>query len=213
MSGIVYYVIDLETNGLKINYHEVNEVSIIRCADRVQLTQFIKCESPERSSIDALAVTNKTMADLEIGSSKEVAVERINEFLNKDGLTPNHRCLIGHNVSFDRRFIFAMYESVGKSFESSLWLDTMALTRQYAKQAGIIKPKVNLQASCDLVGIKKISAKHASKVDSRNTYLLWKSLVEDKKIDYLPFIKTAQHIISAPIADEEGNFDPSLLDV
>jgi DNA polymerase III epsilon subunit-like protein len=214
MSGLQYYIVDCETNGIKQNYHEINEISLIRCSDRMQMTLFIKCQYPERSSFDALQVCKKTLADLDKGISKEEAITKIDRFLNQDGLTSAHRCIIGHNVSFDRRFVCAMYESVKKTFECDLYLCTMALTRAYAKQMGIIKPKVNLQASCDLVGIKKIAAAHASKVDSRNTYLLWQNLVEEKKVDYLPLIKTAQHTLKTNSSnDEEEGLDPSLLDL
>ena len=213
--SINYYVIDLETNGIKAGYHTTNEVSIIRCLDKVQLTEFIRCETPERSSWDAMAITKKTLADLDKGISKEEAVEKINKFLNEDGLTPAHRCFIGHNVSFDRRFIHALYESVGQKFESNLWLCTMALTKQYAKQIGLVKPKVNLHASCDMLEINKISTAHASKVDSRNTYLLYKKLVDEKKIDYLPFIKTAPHNFNSSNMsdDDDERLDASLLDI
>lgn len=214
MSGLSFYILDVETNGLKSGYHTINEVSIIRCHDRVQLTEFIKCETPERSSFDALQITKKTLADLAKGISKEDAVEKIEKFFAEDGLTPAHRCIVGHNVQFDRKFLHALYESVGKTFGSHLWLCTMALTKQYAKEIGMIRPKVNLHASCDIVGIKKISSAHASKVDSRNTYLLWKNLVEDKKIDYLPLIKTAPHETKQVLQQqEEEGLDPDLLDL
>lgn len=210
--SLAYYIIDTETNGLSVLDHEVNEISIIRCKDRMQLTEFIKCESPEKSNFDALAITGKTLADLDKGNAKEIAIEKVDHFINEDGLTPAHRCFVAHNYAFDKRFIHALYDKVGKICPVNLWLCTMALTRHYAKNTlGIAKPKVNLHASLDLLGIKKISEAHASKVDSRNSYLLWKNLIEDKKIDYLPFIKTAVHE-SAILQDEEQGLDPSLLD-
>jgi DNA polymerase III subunit alpha, Gram-positive type len=218
MSGIEYWVIDLETSGLSPIYHEVTEVSIIRCKDRVQLTQFVKCEYPERANVDALMVTNKTLADLLKGDDKEVVVDKIDHFLNGDGLTPAHRCFVAHNWTFDKKFLHALYEKVGKKCPVDLWMCTMAMTRQYAKKLGMVKPKVNLHASCDLVGVKKLSAAHASKVDSRNTYLLWKNLIEDKKIDYLQFIKTASHDYIDPVTalaalDDDGQgLDPTLLE-
>jgi DNA polymerase III epsilon subunit-like protein len=218
--GLQYYTVDTETNGIRSGFHEINEISIIRHTDRVQLTLFIKTENPERSSFDALSITKKTLADLEKGISKEEAILKIDKFINEDGLTSAHRCFVGHNVQFDRKFVFAMYEAVGKVFGGELWLDTMALTRQFIKESGIAeeyktkglpKPKVNLHACLDLLQIKKLSEAHASKVDSRNTYLLWKNLVEEKKIDYLPFIKTATHVITTK-SDEEQGLDPDLLD-
>jgi DNA polymerase III epsilon subunit-like protein len=208
---IKYYIIDTETTGLRVNYHEVNEISIIRCDDRVQLTKFIKCEFPERANFDALAITNKTMADLEKGDSKEAVIESVDKFLAEDNLTPGHRCFIAHNWTFDKRFIHDLYAKVGKQCPVNMWLCTMALTKEYAKKTGLVKPKVNLHAACDILGIKKISSAHASKVDSRNTYLLWKSLTEDKKVDYLPFIKTAVHSTSS--SDDGEGLDPDLLDL
>jgi DNA polymerase III epsilon subunit-like protein len=209
-----YYVIDTETTGLKQNYHEMTEVGIIRCTDRVQLWRQIKCVYPERANFDALAITKKTLADLELGHERELVVDECEKFFAEDGATPAHRCIVAHNAPFDRKFLHALWEQCGREFPAHLWLDTMSLTREFAKKNGIVKPKVNLHASCDLVGIKKLSDAHNAKVDSRNTYLLHRSLVEDKKVDYLPFIKTAIHTMAAvPSVDDDGGLDPSLLDI
>ena len=224
MSGIKYYVIDTETTGLKANYHECTEIGIIRCTDRVQLWRQIKCIYPERANFDALAITKKTMSDLERGWEPGALVEECDKFFAEDGLTPAHRCIIAHNAPFDRKFLHALWEQMGKEFPAHLWLDTMSLTREYVKISGIEaemkkkglgKPKVNLHASCDHVGIKKISEAHNAKVDSRNTYLLHRSLVEDKKVNYLPFIKTAVHTVNVnPVTDDDGvGLDPALLDI
>jgi DNA polymerase III epsilon subunit-like protein len=211
MSGLKYYCIDTETTGLSTAQHEINEYSIIRCDDRVQLTTFIKCETPWTASYDSLRITGKTMADLDTGDSKEIAIEKLNKFISEDGLTPAHRCFIMHNVGFDRRFIHKLYEKVGQTCPVSLYLCTMAMTRAWAKKAGYVKPKVNLNASCDLVGIKKVAGSHQSKMDTRNTYLLYRDLVEVKKFDYLPFIKNLPH---NPIVNPEDEpLDPDLLDV
>lgn len=210
--SIQYYVIDTETTGLKSDYHEMTEVGIIRVTDRVQLWRQIKCVYPERANFDALAITKKTMADLERGWDKEKVVEECEKFFIEDGLTPAHRCVVAHNAPFDRKFLHALWASCGKEFPAHLWLDTMSLTREWAKKNGILKPKVNLHASCDLLGVKKISEAHNAKVDSRNTFLLHRNLVEEKKVDYLPFIKTAIHTVTTNPNDADGGLDPALLD-
>lgn len=214
MSGLHYYVIDTETTGLKAGYHEMTEIGIIRCADRVQLWRQIMCEYPERANFDALAITKKTLADLSNGHNAESVVTECDNFFAEDGAQPAGRVIIAHNCPFDRKFLHALWEKYGKVFPAHLWLDTMSLTREYAKKQGIVKPKVNLHASCDLVGIKKISEAHNAKVDSRNTFLLHRNLVEEKNVDVLPFIKTAIHTVNQPVvsSDDEG-LDPSLLDL
>lgn len=213
MSGITYYCIDTETNGIKSGFHEMTEIGVIKASNYVQLWKKIKCDYPERSSWDALKITGKTMADLAIGETKEDIVNLTNKFLNEDGLTPAHRCIIAHNAAFDRRFLHALWESVGKEFPASLWLDTIALTSEFIKKSdpktlNITKTATGkisktLHAACDLVGIKKIAEAHNARVDSRNTILLWKALVETHKIDYIPHIKTFVHSIATQQSVDE----------
>lgn len=194
MSGINYYVVDTETTGLSVANHEIVEISIIRCSDKVQITRQIIAEFPERASLDALAITKKSMADLAIGKSKEEVVEECEKFFEQDGSSVESRCIIAHNYSFDQRFLHALWSKCGKVFPANMWADTIALTKLAAKQQGIIKPKTNLEAACDLFGIKKTATFHNAKMDTRNTFFLWKKLTEELKVDYLPLIKTIPHI-------------------
>jgi DNA polymerase III alpha subunit (gram-positive type) len=208
MSGLHYYVVDTETTGLSAKYHEMTEIGIIRCIDRVQLHRNIKCTYPERANFDALKITNKTMADLEKGHEKSAVVAECNKFFAEDGASPAHRVIVAHNASFDRRFIHALYESVGEEFPAHLWLDTIALVKDYAKKIGLNKPKegFGLHSACDIIGIRKFSDAHNAKVDSRNCFLLHRNLTEEKKVNYLPFIKTAIHSI------QSEDIDMSILD-
>lgn len=222
--SLLYYVIDTETTGLKANYNEMTEIGIIRCTDRVQLWRQIKCEYPERANFDALAITKKTMADLERGHLNSAVVEECDKFFAEDGATPGHRCIVAHNAPFDRKFLHALWEQNGKQFPANLWLDTVSLTKEFLKKVdnstlNITKTatgrvSTQLHACCDIAGIKKISEAHNAKVDSRNTYLLWRNLVEEKKVDYFPFIKTEVHtLVAPPSTDDDEGLDPSLLDL
>jgi DNA polymerase III epsilon subunit-like protein len=217
---LYYYVIDTETTGLKANYHEMTEIGIIRCSDRVQIHRLIKCDYPERANFDALAITKKTMADLEKGYDKNYVVEECIKFFEEDGGTPAHRCIIAHNANFDKKFLHALWAQNGKKFPANLWLDTMSMTKEYIKmigldvehkEKGLPKPKVNLHAACDIAKIKKFADAHNAKVDSRNTYLLYKSLI-DKNVNHLPLIKTDVHGFDSSSEVEEGGLDPDLLD-
>ncbi len=213
MAGIHYYIIDTETTGLKAGFNEMTEIGIIRCSDRVQLHKKIRCEHPERANYDALKITGKTMADIVIGDSKEAAVAASEKFMMEDGQEPVARCIIAHNATFDRRFLQALWESVGKEFPAALWLDTIGLFNEHIKKAdtsqmnfektatGRISTK--LHACCDALGVKKLSAAHNAKVDSRNTYLLWMKL-QELQVDHLPLIKTDIHSIKK---DEELDFN------
>lgn len=190
--SIQYYILDTETTGTG-NQHEVVEISIIRCSDKVQMTRFIRAEFPERASLDALAVNNKSLEDLNNGISKEEAVKDIEGFFNLDGVGPESRCIVAHNAPFDQRFLHNLWTKCNKTFPADMFLDTMQLTRLAAKKNGIIKPKVNLAAACEMFQIKKTGQLHNSKNDTRATYFLWKKLTEEMNIDYIPNIKIIPH--------------------
>lgn len=206
MTSLQYYVIDTETTGLSSKYHEMTEIGIIRSKDRVQIHRNIKCLYPERASFDALEITGKTLDDLNHGYDKAQVVAECNKFFAEDETSPAHRVIVAHNAPFDRRFLQALWANVDQEFPAHLWLDTVSLAKSYAKQAGITKRGFGLHAACDLAGIKKFSEAHNAKVDSRNCYLLYKNLVEDKNVNYLPLIKTAVHIL------QKEDIDMSILE-
>lgn len=223
--SLLYYVIDTETTGLKAGYNEMTEIGIIRYTDRVQLWRQIKCEYPERANFDALKITKKTMADLDKGHENDKVVEECERFFAEDGATPGHRVIVAHNAPFDRRFLHALWERNGKQFPANIWLDTIAMTKKYIEtvdpstipivKTATGKTSTQLHACCDMVGIKKISEAHNAKVDSRNTYLLFRNLLEEKKVDHLRMLKTEVHALKAPPPpgdDNEGGLDPALLD-
>lgn len=206
MSEIQYYVLDTETTGLSPALHEINEYSIIRCKDKTNLFKKVKCERPESASLDALRITRKTIEDLKEGLSKKEACERLVKFFEEDNTNPNSRCIVGHNIAFDRKFLFALFDECDMEFPANLWMDTMSMTKQLYKKAGLTKKSAKLADSCDFMKINKINDAHQSKVDSRNTYFLWKALMATD-IDYIKFIKTQKHR-----AEEENKYDFDISD-
>jgi DNA polymerase III epsilon subunit-like protein len=221
MSGLSYYVADIETTGLNSkNFHEITEVSFIRATDRVQLFREVRCEHPENANYDALKITGKTLADLNNGISKEAMIDEVNRFLVLDGSTPMATCIVGHNISFDRRFLFAYWERQGKKFPAYCWLDTQMMVKQYLKQTDTSalkltktatgKTSTTLTACCEMLGVKKYVAAHNAQADTRNTYFLWKTLTEECGIDHLPFIKTNIHRFEGePETPNAIDFDPN----
>lgn len=190
--GLQYYIIDTETTGLNPAWHEMIEISIIRCSDKHQLTRHIIADYPERADLRALLICKKTKYDLYRGENKLAVVEKCEQFWNEDGLTPEHRCLIAHNASFDKRFCHALWEKVGKQFPVTCWLDTVKYIKTWAKKIGSTQKSFKLAAALDFAGITPLPGAHASGVDARNTYLLWKTAM-DKGINHLSSIKRYPH--------------------
>jgi DNA polymerase III subunit epsilon len=192
MSDINYLVIDTETTGLATGFHDLVEISIIRFHDRMQMTRIIKAKNPKNASFDALVITGKKMSDLYKGIECEQMINEVNEFIESDGLTPAHRCIVAHNASFDRRFLHHTWDAHNKSFPANLWLDTLAICRKIVKRQGLIKPSLKLNDICDRFGIQKFAGQHSAAGDSRNTYMLLKQFMDNKE-DYIELIKSIPH--------------------
>lgn len=208
-----YYILDLETTGLNSTFHEVCEISVIRAADKVQLTKMVRCERPEDASFDALQMLNKTISDLRAGFDKEQVVKEVNNFMALDGGDTASRCIVGHNiVKFDKRFLHEMWASVGSTFPADLYLDTMDLTKQFIKLYNPEVPSLHktasgrtstkLHSALYLTGTTVITNQmHTAKSDTRNTFMLWKKMVDDHKMDYLPHIKSFPHATKLALED------------
>lgn len=197
MPDIIYYCTDVESTGLSSQKHETVQISIIRCTDRHQLSKYIIAEHPETASPEALKITGKTYADLLKGDRKEDVVDFCHSFFEQDGLTPEHRCIVGHNVHrFDMRFLHTLWSKVGKEFPANLWLDTIPFTKAYAKKFGISSPGgFNLRASLDLVNIEVKHELHNALIDTQYNYRLWKKLMESG-VDYVNHMKRKPHILN-----------------
>lgn len=202
--GLAFYILDTETTGLKVGEQEIVEISIIRCSDKHQLTRTIRALKPKNASYDALMITGKTMKDLQKGITQQEAIQDVDQFLQQDGLTPAHRCIVAHNASFDRRFLHYLWEDHSKPFLADLWLDTIPFAKRLAVEMGQPKAKVKLDAAMDLFGLKKYGGMHTAKGDSRNTYLLWKHLM-DSKIEYIDLIKQIPHRKFDEVSEDDLN--------
>jgi DNA polymerase III epsilon subunit-like protein len=192
MPGIIHYLVDTEETGLQTGFHDLVEISLIRFDDRVQMTRIVKAKNPKNASFDALRITGKKMSDLYKGIECEQMINEVNEFLESDGLSPQHRCIVAHNASFDRRFIHHTWDAHNKTFPANLWLDTLALCRKITKRNGLIKPSLKLNDVCDLFGIKKFANAHSAAGDARNTFMLFKKFIDDNE-GFIDLIKSIPH--------------------
>lgn len=180
MADINYYILDTETTGTRNGYHEVTQISICRCTDKLQLNKFIRPLYPERTDPRALQYTGRTMADLDKGDTKLEVVNSCNKLFEMDGSTPEGRCIVGHNVwAFDKRFVHQLWEDVGMNFPASLWFDTLTFTRKYIKERGMIKQAASLDNALRLLGgLPKIGS-HDAKIDVQNNYSLFELIKKE----------------------------------
>jgi DNA polymerase III epsilon subunit-like protein len=198
---IIYYVLDTETTGLKAGYHEVNQISVLRLDDGEQITVDIAVEHPSRASQEALNVQGKSRLEICSGIRPAQAVDRVSKFLEGDEHTPAHRCIVGHNVQFDRKFCWQMWDDAQRIFPADLWLCTKTFAQRYAKKTGPQKiaqaqnqpkAKFGLNMFMGGVGLVPKEGAHSAEVDVKNTATLLQFLW-DSKMDYVSLIKRMPH--------------------
>lgn len=192
--GILFYILDTEVTGLAVDVHEINQLSVRRVEDGEQLNLQIKVKKPHVYNPQALEVQGITPGDLRIGVSIEEAIESVDLFLNEDGKTKAHRCIIAHNAPFDRKFVHKAWGNLDKEFPADLWMCTQSFGKRYVKKhggdkiakaqldAGIdikkdkdgkLKPKFGLNNLLVGVGIQPKAGAHQASVDVENTQVLY----------------------------------------
>ena len=199
-----YFVVDTETTGFDPNYHEIIEISIIDCTSLKQISRNIKAEYPERSNLQSLQIIGKTKFDIIKGNNQIDVINEVENFLTRDGLTPEHRCMIAHQANFDRNFLFSLWKKHKKEFPVSCWLDTKALAKLWFKKKGILKPKLTLKSALTLTSSPLYDGEHNAISDVRNTFIFWKESLE-QNLDYIDLIKRIPHSLNENIKEEDEN--------
>jgi DNA polymerase III epsilon subunit-like protein len=187
--ALKWMILDLETTGFSEKQNEITQISIIRCEDRVQFSRYIKPKYPERCSRQALEATGRTMEDLQKGEDISIVAKEVNEWIQQDGLTAEHRCCVIHSKrGFDRMFIHSAWSDLGLEFPIRIWFDTETATKDYFKSKGMVKESVRLSNAIEKCGITVKGKMHNAVTDARATYKLHKHLIENG-IDHLKYIK------------------------
>jgi DNA polymerase III epsilon subunit-like protein len=173
----------------------------MRVIDQEQISLTIKVRNPNSFSPEALEIQGILPDDLLKGVPIEDAIETIETFLNEDGKTAAHRCIIAHNAPFDRKFIHRAWDSCNKDFPADLWMCTMAFAKAYVKQFGgekvakaqldkgvnvtqdkfgNLKPKFGLNNFLLGVGLQPKDGAHHAEIDVQNTKVLHDWLMASK---------------------------------
>jgi DNA polymerase III epsilon subunit-like protein len=214
--GIEYFVLDTETTGLKANWNSVNQISVIHEGTGQQITINIKVKHPERASQEALAVQQITYADLKRGIPSEEAVKKVSEFISSWGATPNHRCTVCHNASFDRKFCHQEWLDANEIYPGNLWLCTKKFAQAYVKKhnlqekvaraqqnANPLKPKFGLNDFLNGIGITPKIGAHSAEVDTQNTLDLFHFL-QNSNTEYISLIENIPHEFGKISAGEDS---------
>lgn len=190
-----YFIIDLETNGLKTDFHEITEISILRCEDMVQKVWLLNIHNPKNTNKEAFYITGQDLNKiLRRRIYLEDIIEEVDSFINEDGEEPDGRVGIAHNCSFDRRQLESNWSRLNRVFPINYWLDSKEIARKYIKMNKMGKQSIALSKLLDLFNIKSESNHHSAEVDVRNTFRLWKYL-EKRGMKNIEFTKLSPTLI------------------
>lgn len=202
------YIVDLETNGLILGYHEITEVSILRCEDMVQRVWLLNIRHPKRSQEQAITKTGQNL--YKISQRKkyiEDVIPEINAFIKEDGQEPDGRVMIAHNVSFDRTRMELIWENFKHSFPISYFADSKEMARKYIKNhLKLGRQSIALDRLLPLFDIPHETNFHSAEVDVRNTFRLYKFL-EKRNIKLSEFTKLSPKLINDDMKKLKKKYD------
>ena len=211
---IHYYCLDTETTGLNCETNEINQISVMRVADKKQISLQIKVKKPHIYSPQALEVQGITPDDLKKGIKIEEAIDALGKFFDEDGQTQAHRCIVAHNAPFDRKFVHKAWDGCSKEFPADLWICTQSFAKRHVAKHrngekiaeaqvkfgvdikrdkfGALKPKFGLNNFMVGVGLTPKIGAHSAEVDVQNTVSLYNWLM-NSNTEHVSLIERRPH--------------------
>ncbi len=153
-----YIVLDLETTGLHPHQSAITEIAAIKFDGNQVLDSFHTLINPQRTISAGITrltgITNAMVADAPF--IQEV-MPLFQDFLQGD-------IIVGHNVSFDFRFLNHYHYLSFQEYLNNETICTMKLARRYLSSL----PNKKLMTVCEYLGIENSQA-HRAMSDARAT--------------------------------------------
>lgn len=119
-----YTIMDLETTGLSFEYDEIIEVALLKVQDGKVVDSFSSlCKPTFEISDFVIGLTGITNEMLATAPPIMKFINDITDFIGED-------IVVGHNVSFDMKFIFKACEKFSKKSFQNRYVDTMRIFRK-----------------------------------------------------------------------------------
>jgi DNA polymerase III epsilon subunit-like protein len=188
MEDYSFYVADCETTGLNFEKHSPIEISIYRLSNDDQKTWLLQPINLNEIETIALRTNGHKLEDLKHETKygrenykdpNKVIIE-IENWLSEDMVPAEHRCLIGHNISFDRYMLESLWAKCNSSDSFPFgrrFIDTMVieLFNDYCK--GGFEKYYNLGNVIKKYGVKNEKA-HSALADTKATKEVFMKQVE-----------------------------------
>lgn len=179
MSDFSFAVLDVETTGLFPGRHDrIIEIAIINMdLDGVILGDYETLINPDRD----LGPTHIHKITADMVKNAPLFKDIVGSIL--DHLAGN--IIVGHNVSFDYRFLDSEFQRLGINLPRPVTLCTLNMAKKMEPSI----PSGKLGALCDYFNIP-ISRQHSAYGDCLSTAKLFKTLMLEYGLDYFPQLVT-----------------------
>lgn len=193
-----FIVLDLETTGLSPDEDKIIEIAAIRCEDGRITDRYETLINPERmisSRITEITgISNDMVIDAPVISD---VIGELVEFLGD-------LVIVGHNVSFDYRFIAKAAGDYGIRYKAN-GIDTFKLAKQYIED---IESR-SLESLCTYFGINNIH--HRAMADVMSTYDIFNRFAAMPGYEWKPEPMTYSAARIQPATDKQIRFLSDLI--
>lgn len=162
-----YVVVDIETTGLSVKYHEIIEIAALRVVGNIVEEKFQALVKPKQLVPSEIEALTGISAEL-LKNGRDIS-EVMPEFLSFVG----DLHVVCHNADFDYGFLCAACEQCGLLAFSNLSIDTMKIARKNIADIRNYK----LATLLDYFGIK-VSREHRGLDDCLATQQLYEKLMK-----------------------------------
>ena len=161
-----FIVYDLETTGIHPERDEIIEIGALKVCQGNVVDTFSCLIHPHITLPDEIiALTGITQEMVETGLEKEEAIRKFIEFASED-------TVLGHNISFDYKFMKVAADRLSLPFEKKT-LDTLKIARKHLKEL----PDKKLGTVCQHYGYWNEHA-HRALDDAKATYHIYQKMKE-----------------------------------
>lgn len=188
-----YVVLDLETTGLSPCEDKIIEIAAIKCINGEIVDRLETLINPERKILSH--ITGITGISNDMVSDAPVISEVINEVIDFLG----DFTLVGHNISFDFRFIAKVAGDFGMRYNAG-GIDTLKLAKKHIKDIG----SRSLESLCEYFGIETIH--HRAMADVMSTYEIFNRFLKMPEFIWKPEMMTYSVTKTAPATDKQIRF-------
>lgn len=120
-----YVVLDIETSGLREKIDEIIEIGMLKVVGGKEVASYqslLNTKRPIPRPIEKLTgITNEMLSTS--GKELEIVLPQVESFIGKS-------CLVGHNITFDLRFLNHAMKKNGINFIANSYYDTMELYQE-----------------------------------------------------------------------------------